>query len=169
MKTAKSEKTKHWTSTSACFGEPGWTGSILYWNCTSVSSTGEVQLEIDTNVEIGRALISSGHEEATWMGRIETSSVWIGLEMARLMIAYLELRHNTCKVRTRALTLDIWEPLAEKFFMNGFTWASVVVKEESLFLSVCPEMNGGDQFIGSSENFKIEAGYPSDLKLGVLN
>ncbi|CAL8175457.1 unnamed protein product [Prunus armeniaca] len=61
----------------------------------STPSTDEVQLEIDTNVEIDRALIYFSHGEAYWMGKIEISLVWTGLEMAGLMIV-LELFFNTC-------------------------------------------------------------------------
>ncbi|CAL2254915.1 unnamed protein product [Prunus armeniaca] len=61
----------------------------LCWIQTSAPSTDEIQLKIDTNVEIGRALIYSSHGEACWMGRIEISSFWTGLEVAGLMIAKL--------------------------------------------------------------------------------
>ncbi|CAL8175461.1 unnamed protein product [Prunus armeniaca] len=68
----------------------------LCWIQTSAPSTDEFQLEIDTNVEIDKALIYSSHGKARWMGRIEISTVWMGLEMAGLIIAYLELHYSTC-------------------------------------------------------------------------
>ncbi|CAL2255450.1 unnamed protein product [Prunus armeniaca] len=63
---------------------------------TLAPSTNEAQLEIDINVEIGRALIYPSHGEACWMGIIEISLVWTRVEVARLMTAGLELHHSTC-------------------------------------------------------------------------
>ncbi|KAI5348614.1 hypothetical protein L3X38_001501 [Prunus dulcis] len=59
----------------------------LCWIQTSASSTDEVQLEINSNVEIDRAFIYFSHVEASWMGIIKISSVWTGLEVAGLKIA----------------------------------------------------------------------------------
>ncbi|CAL2237911.1 unnamed protein product [Prunus armeniaca] len=62
----------------------------------SAPSTDEVQLEINTNVEIGRASIYFSHGEACWMGRTGISSVWIGFEVVGLTIFVPKLYFSTC-------------------------------------------------------------------------
>ncbi|CAL2246445.1 unnamed protein product [Prunus armeniaca] len=59
----------------------------LCWIQTSAPSTDEIKLEINTNVEIGRALIYFSHGEACWMGITGISPVCIGLEVAGLTIS----------------------------------------------------------------------------------